>query len=72
MIIEVIKFVVPWLLSLLRDRTPGGVQAAIDLIAPILEEMLESGSTTLSVAFRAPYELRMIRVLDAAGLLEEA
>lgn len=71
MILDIIKWVVPWLLSIVKDRTPDNVGKALDLIGPVLEEMIQHGGR-LPVSARAPYEVRMIRILDAAGLLEEA
>jgi hypothetical protein len=72
MIVDLLKYIIPWLFGLLKDRTPEGFAAALELIGPIVEEMFARGGGRLGVGFRAQYELRMIRVLDAAGLLEEA
>jgi len=67
------KWLVPWLISLLKSRTPTAVNKAIDAVWPIVEEMLadasEKGLGQLSVEFRAPYEKRMVLALFSLGLL---
>ncbi len=72
--VSVFRWVLSWLMQLLRDKTPDSIDRALDIIEPILLEMLTAGRDQglgrLSVAFRRPYEERIAYALRLAGLLE--
>lgn len=67
----VTEYLIPWLFGAIIDRSPEGLAKALRVVRPIVEEMLESGDGRLSPSARAPFEVRMVLALRAAGLVED-
>jgi hypothetical protein len=71
---HLLKWLVPWLIGLIKDKTDDAIDGILDAISPILEEMLTDaegqGLLRLSASFRAPYEARIVLTLHGLGLLE--
>lgn len=72
---QLIEWVLPWLLSLLKGLAPPQIDRVLEIVGPILEAMVhdaeEAGLGRLTPAHRAPYEARIIQALTAAGFLED-
>jgi len=73
-ILDVFKWLVPWLFSIIKDKTDAGLDDALDVLSDILTEMLDAGKASglgrLSVRFRRPYEIQMLQALRLAGMVD--